>query len=250
MFFPLDNPPPSRLSHPIRVAVHFSHFPAILASLHVTHHRFHLLEPRFLKQLEESNMAKAQLGLAHSYSRAKVSLCQLNQADDVAKLPVSLLTGMQHPISSGYSPAYHPFPPSGFPRNPCPLLYSSLSSPFSSTMNLKFMADVPMQGLHLHKPHLNSWRRATWLRPSSVLLAPAFVPGFACWTLREGLHMSLLLSGMQCVFPLIHTLPPLPHKRTTQTPSWSNPPIFTCNPAHLTSMSQRRASCKPSLVLL
>lgn len=34
-----------------------------------------LHSPRFLKQLEESDMAKAQLGLAHSYSRAKVSFC-------------------------------------------------------------------------------------------------------------------------------------------------------------------------------
>jgi RNA processing factor Prp31 len=34
--------------------------------------RFHA--PRLLKQLEEQDMARAQLGLAHSYSRAKVRM--------------------------------------------------------------------------------------------------------------------------------------------------------------------------------
>lgn len=38
-----------------------------------------LHSPRFLKQLEESDMAKAQLGLAHSYSRAKVRQADLSE---------------------------------------------------------------------------------------------------------------------------------------------------------------------------
>ena len=40
------------------------------------------LPPRFIKGLEDRDMARAQLGLAHSYSRAKVKF-NVNKADNM-----------------------------------------------------------------------------------------------------------------------------------------------------------------------
>lgn len=56
--------------------------PLIRIGAPLTHNVYSPLRRRFLKGLEERDLAKAQLGLAHSYSRAKVKF-NVNKADNM-----------------------------------------------------------------------------------------------------------------------------------------------------------------------
>lgn len=59
--------------------------------------RFHL--PKLIKQLDSGNMEKAQLGLGHSYSRAKVKF-NVNRSDTMVTQAIFLLDQLDKDVNT------------------------------------------------------------------------------------------------------------------------------------------------------